>query len=413
MFRRRQTCWNWGDADATRSTERLGPFLGFSPDVARRYEVESRDARVRHLRAAILMGVVSYNSYDALTYITMPDVAGEAVVLRLVVTALAALVYLALPRLSGIHRECLILGAMIAASAVPLYLFWATRAVNSPLSFVDFLLTIVFGVVVLQVRFPAAIALTAFCWVCGELVVMFRPELSTEMRLGLSMQLLLATIFLLLSSRLMQKSHREAYLANLRETTRSSELEIARQSFAALSMTDALTGLGNRRCLDEVLPEWLVQARAGRMRFAFILVDVDYFKAYNDRYGHLAGDACLREIGGALAGVAREDRDLVLRYGGEEFAILMRGVGERVALERANDFLAAVASLAIDHVARPDRVGRVTISAGLTHVETGVGRSVDAVIAEADAALYRAKRSGRARILTAHPGPMPDQAVPA
>nr|WP_245197572.1 GGDEF domain-containing protein [Jiella mangrovi] len=163
-------------------------------------------------------------------------------------------------------------------------------------------------------------------------------------------------------------------------------------------MTDALTGLGNRRCLDEVLPQWLEQARAGRGCFAFVLVDVDYFKTYNDLYGHLAGDVCLRRIGEALASVTRKEDDLVLRYGGEEFAVLIRGVSEQVALLRANQLLDAVAALAIPHAARPDGAGLTTISAGVTYVRTGARPDLETVVADADAALYAAKRAGRGRV---------------
>ncbi|WAP69450.1 GGDEF domain-containing protein [Jiella pelagia] len=398
MFRDHQTVQDFAPAAPQDDDERLDPLLGFPAGVARRYEADSRQERIRHLRVGIVAGILSYNSYDLISFFTFPDVAKQAIVLRLIITALAAAVWFWLPRLTAFWREMLLLGAMLAACAVPLYLFAATRAPNGALSFIDFLLTIVFGIAILQVRFPAAIMLTAVCWTAGQLVVIFRPELTFDARLALSMQLLMASYFLLLSSWLMQRSHRQAYLAKLRETERSRGLELARQSFAELSMTDALTGLGNRRCLDEVLSDWLAETRSGRMQFALIMLDVDHFKAYNDRYGHPAGDQCLKEIGAALASFARQGSDVVARYGGEEFVVLMRAVSRPVAHDRARDLVEAIADLAIVHAARPDGECRVTVSAGLTHLDIGADRSEQDVLAEADIALYGAKRAGRGRI---------------
>ena len=408
MFRQSHTCQEWQKVTATVNQQRLGRFLQFPPDVGVRYEADTRVARIRHVRAATMMGVISYNSYDLISFVTIPDVSGRAVVLRLLITVMALAIYAVLPRLTALQRESLIVGMMVAAGSVPLYLFFATRAPFGSLSFIDFLLTLVFAIVVLQVRFPAAIALTAIGWVGGSAVLAMRPDIPYELWLGLSMQLTMGTLFLIMSSRLMQKSQREGYLDHLYALQRSQELEVVGRSLAELSMTDALTGLSNRRCLDEVLPQWLEDTRSGRASFAFILVDVDHFKAYNDRYGHLAGDVCLREIAGGLFGAIREDRDRVVRYGGEEFAILIWDVSRPVAMARARKLLEAVRKLNIEHKARPDKMGQVTISAGVTLVEHGAKWTIEDIFLAADAALYNAKRAGRARIMAAQPGAVVD-----
>nr|WP_246753915.1 GGDEF domain-containing protein [Jiella flava] len=169
-------------------------------------------------------------------------------------------------------------------------------------------------------------------------------------------------------------------------------------------MTDVLTDLGNRRCLDDALPGWLEEARSGTKSFAVVLADVDHFKAFNDHYGHLAGDTCLRRIGAALRRVTRQGEDLVVRYGGEEFVILFKTASEAVAFQRANDLVNAIFALAIAHDARPDNVSRVTISAGLAFVPASTQTSPHAVIAAADVALYRAKHAGRGRVALAFDG---------
>ncbi len=398
MYRDPQTFADRAPAAPREDGARLDPLLGFPPSVAACYEADSRAERVRHLRISIFAGILSYNSYDLISFFTFPDVAYQAICLRLVITALAGVAWFWIPRLTAIGRETLLLGAMLAACLVPLYLFAATRAPNGALTFIDFLLTIVFGIAILQLRFPAAIVLIAVCWTAGQLVVAFRPELTFDARLALSMQLMMASYFLLLSSWLMQRGHRQAYLDKLRETERSHGLELARQSFAELSMTDALTGLGNRRCLDDVLPRWLAEARAGRMQFAALMIDLDHFKAYNDRYGHQAGDLCLQRVAAVLKAFMRENDDVVARYGGEEFVVLLRGVGRPLALDRAQRLVASVADLSIPHAARPDGTGRVTVSVGVAHVGHGAYWSEQDVLAEADVALYGAKQAGRGRI---------------
>jgi len=188
---------------------------------------------------------------------------------------------------------------------------------------------------------------------------------------------------------------REALDAELRNARAS--LELHNISLRALADSDGLTGLGNRRLFEEALEREVGRARRGGLPFALILTDVDFFKKYNDRYGHVAGDACLRRVALAIASGARRPADLAARYGGEEFALILPDTDLDGAMAVAEMIREAVAGLQIDHADSPQ--GRVTLSLGVAagHPATEPDQLASAWVEAADAALYDAKAAGRDR----------------
>lgn len=176
-----------------------------------------------------------------------------------------------------------------------------------------------------------------------------------------------------------------------------------------LATSDAVTGIANRRSLDAALErEWQRSCRTGEPT-SLLLIDVDHFKHYNDRYGHPAGDACLRAVAQALAGAARRPADLVARYGGEEFAVLMPQTPAVGARHLAHQMLGAVVALGLPHEASTTSA-QVTVSIGVgcsaardgmdPAPPAGAERVVD-LLRRTDEALYRAKANGRARVCCA------------
>ncbi|HYD68375.1 diguanylate cyclase [Azospirillum sp.] len=165
----------------------------------------------------------------------------------------------------------------------------------------------------------------------------------------------------------------------------------------ASALMDGLTGIANRRRFDEVLNvEW---RRAWRSRepLSAILADVDLFKRYNDRYGHLEGDACLRRVAGALDGLARRPGDLAARYGGEEFVCLLPSTNLEGATALAERMRTAVLDLRLPHAG--STVGPwVTVSVGVATAVPADGLEAADLLRQADEMLYRAKRSGRNRV---------------
>jgi diguanylate cyclase (GGDEF)-like protein/PAS domain S-box-containing protein len=182
------------------------------------------------------------------------------------------------------------------------------------------------------------------------------------------------------------------------------KLKDALEQMERMAATDGLTGLANRRHFDGVADKEWRRCRREHQPLSVLLLDADHFKHFNDRYGHLAGDGCLRAIASQLAAAARRPGDLAARYGGEEFLFLMPNADRAAALRMAELLRKLVLDLAIAHEGSPV-LGVVTVSIGGATVwpkdpETGQS-SVNALLAAADTALYQAKSGGRNRVVIA------------
>lgn len=200
------------------------------------------------------------------------------------------------------------------------------------------------------------------------------------------------------------RAHSKSYLAQVErdEAFRAVEemkkqLELRNEELQRLSMTDGLTGIPNRRYFDDMLQrEW---RRGMREHFplSLIMIDVDYFKRFNDTYGHQAGDECLQRIGQVVQGVARRPGDVAARFGGEEFVLLLPNTTMEGACVVANNLKQLVTQLNIRH-ATSDVATHVTLSLGVSCArEPSVPSGALELIEHADKALYEAKRSGRNR----------------
>jgi diguanylate cyclase (GGDEF)-like protein len=177
------------------------------------------------------------------------------------------------------------------------------------------------------------------------------------------------------------------------------ELRTANRRLHEFSLRDGLTGVHNRRYLDETLAHAVAQARERKAPIALLMIDIDHFKRINDTHGHLAGDDCLRTVADVLRRHVREGDDFVARYGGEEFVVLLPGATREDAARRADILRSEVAALRIDG---HDETISLTISLGLAAMAgSDLHSGADKLIRAADAALYRAKREGRNRLVVA------------
>ncbi|WP_041259039.1 diguanylate cyclase [Pseudofrankia inefficax] len=181
-------------------------------------------------------------------------------------------------------------------------------------------------------------------------------------------------------------------------TERTRQLAAANQRLEQLSVTDPLTGLANRRRLEDVLDSEWGRSAQRHTPLGLAMIDVDHFKGYNDRFGHTAGDRCLQRVAACLRANVR-DTELAARYGGEEFAIVMPNSDRDTATRLAGRLCHAVAELAEPHPSAQKAI--VTVSVGAASVLPGPDGSVAKLIDLADAALYQAKRDGRGRVSVA------------
>ncbi|MFO6424441.1 sensor domain-containing diguanylate cyclase [Motilimonas sp. KMU-193] len=186
-------------------------------------------------------------------------------------------------------------------------------------------------------------------------------------------------------------------------TERTQQLEASNQALAQtnaqlnhLIKTDPLTGVANRRSLDTSLQQALQRACRQQLSLHIVMLDIDFFKSYNDHYGHIEGDNALKQVAALLAQHFRRADDTLARFGGEEFALVILGQTQQEAVTRINQAIASIVDLAIPH--QHAILGKVTISAGMTSLNLAAPSEVKTLLNQADIALYQAKRQGKNRL---------------
>jgi diguanylate cyclase (GGDEF)-like protein len=195
----------------------------------------------------------------------------------------------------------------------------------------------------------------------------------------------------------------------LLEATR--QLQRLNEKLHRLAILDDLTGIANRRFFNVLLHQEWGRATREVVPLSLILIDIDYFKNYNDHYGHLQGDQCLKQVASTLNGMIRRPGDLVARFGGEEFVVLLAHTSLQGARAVAEGLRQGVENLNLRH---PDSAvsDRVTISLGVASLVPDRGFSVDSLLAAADRAVYQAKVEGRNRV-NVFLGRMEDPGLPS
>ncbi len=189
------------------------------------------------------------------------------------------------------------------------------------------------------------------------------------------------------------------HILEARVAERTDELQLLNRKLETLSTTDSLTGIANRRRFDEVLEKEWNRAERQSQSLALAMIDVDWFKNYNDHYGHQAGDQCLSIVAEVLAANICRTGDLVARYGGEEFVFIAPATEGAIALDMARKICVALQSLALPH--EMSGYGQVTVSIGVAAIVPQEGLTPDTLLKTADKALYCAKEQGRNRAVLA------------
>ncbi|WON81220.1 GGDEF domain-containing protein [Acinetobacter sp. UGAL515B_02] len=190
------------------------------------------------------------------------------------------------------------------------------------------------------------------------------------------------------------RQHRENFLSDC--VIELNRLKLVKQAelLETLSQQDSLTGLANRRYLDEVLEKEWRRAVRHSMPITIMMIDLDFFKSYNDTLGHIKGDECLREIAKALTSLTSRSGDLAARYGGEEFLLLFPMTNESEALIQVKRLMNVIRKIDIQHPSS-DISSQVTLSVGVATMIPQVDDSISSFVSRADHALYTAKSKGR------------------
>lgn len=363
--------------------------LRFPAPIEQAYERHARVFRARVVSATIVPSLLIYNLFLVLDYVLLPQTFAVALFCHLaIITPLllfAGFVVRGHPGL--LVRETLSACMPLAMAAQVLFIFHA----NADIAAAEHYQYLVAGIVAYanvnqrpDFRFAlltTILLIAAYCAVLVAAAIPF-PALLT----GLTVTTGIGYLTLIANYR-MERDLRYAFLRRVHD-------RLEREHSERAASRDALTGLANRNEFEKRAARLYADDRRAQTQLGVLMVDVDHFKDYNDHYGHPAGDTCLKRIGGAIAAQLRHANDLAIRYGGEEFLILLYEADLDDAIRIAERLRRTIESFRIPHVAGS---GHVTVSLG-----AGTGRiadvSVEALIAEADAALYEAKRAGRNRV---------------
>jgi len=200
--------------------------------------------------------------------------------------------------------------------------------------------------------------------------------------------------------------HSQAYINQLERDEAFRALEISRAELAKanlellkLSSIDSLTGIPNRRSFDETLKREWNRAMRNEKHLGLIMLDIDFFKRYNDHYGHQGGDVCLKKVAAGLDSALHRETDFLARYGGEEFSAVLPDTDLNGAIKVAEEMRQTIKSQQISH-AKSDVCDMVTISIGVAALVPQIGMDPEILVAAADQALYKAKEDGRDRVKT-------------
>ncbi len=374
------------DSPHARQLRAAMQWLTFDPELESGYRQASLDENLRFIRANLCLGLAVMLAFTAVETLLL----GEGLrriptLIHLGVMVPALLVALAASYSPRRHRlyppVAMAAGAVIGLCVAIIQLIAASRGVSQ--------------------LFPTVMLVTIYIYFMGSLlfyhsvaanVLVATVYLSAGTALQLpglefgfdAISLVAVNIFCASVAYMHEKTSRIRFL----------EAALLREMVAR----DGLTGIQNRRMFDAHIQQTWDQAVRDRLRIAVLLVDIDCFKDYNDRYGHQAGDECLRAVAVTLSQCARRPMDFVARYGGEEFAVVLNDATREYTAELLTRIQRSIAQLNIQHEA--SRVAsRLTVSIGAAFVLPGANRTHEGLVQLADEALYSAKEQGRNRVV--------------
>jgi diguanylate cyclase (GGDEF)-like protein len=373
-------------------------ILKFAPEIEQRFEADTRVERSRELRLTIIFGLGFYLLTGVTDFFLIPDVGASAQAIKGLIAVLLLVPALFASRLPPQIREIVTTIVAIVAITTLATIADSSSAPLAPFSFVTSSLALVYANSTFPLRFKYAVVCSAACCGIMSLELYLNSEISTVLSCMLAFQAFVGGTFSLITSYRIERSTRLSYLLSSREGLRLQMLAADRERLTALSNTDALTGLVNRRHFDRESAAALSSSANAGKDVALLFIDVDHFKRYNDHYGHHAGDGCLRAVASAISEALRGTDTVAARYGGEEFAILLLDVTQAQAQLIADRVCSSVAARSLQHLNRKDSLNLVTISVGVACANVGDGIALDGLIESADIALYAAKRGGRNRV---------------
>jgi len=375
----------------------------FPPQLEQKFEDDTCRVRVRDLRFTMIFGTVLYYLSAVTDPVFVPDLGWLGVIVRTIgfPFMLGAIVFG--PQLPGKAREIVVATTTVVIISCLAIIPALSAALLAPYAFATAILAMIYANTTLVLRFRKACVFTVVsCAIISGLAVN-HSGVDNPLGWAISLLTLVGGLFSLVSNYRIERSARLSYLLGTREAMRLQAMRADREMLKTLSHTDELTGLANRNALKR----WCANALTSTANYgrpaALLMIDVDHFKRYNDFYGHVAGDECLRAIAQKISKTVRSEDDIVARFGGEEFVVLLLNVEAHRAWALAERICVAVQDLSLPHANRSDGCKTVTISVGVASTAIGAGSTFEGLMRAADRGLYMAKRKGRNRVECAIP----------
>ncbi|MHB2267222.1 putative bifunctional diguanylate cyclase/phosphodiesterase [Aliihoeflea sp. PC F10.4] len=385
-------------ADADPALPRVEHARDLSATVkAQLYEEDRAPVQRDHLRRGLWIGVLAYISFALADIILIPDVAVQAITTRFVVAITVVAIFEFLRR-SG--ARTIWLEIVCAAAMVSGYVVWLLPAIQTQ-EIANFSYFMIFGSIFMMganlffnLRFAISLVASAVILVAFFVALTIIPG-SFAYRFALSSFYLSCFVFTSYVNLKLNIERFNVFINALEARLQQRAADERGEELYRLSRADPLTGLHNRRAIDERMRTLWDDFEQKRTYFSVLLVDVDFFKRFNDFYGHQEGDRCLIEVAEALREPAERRGATIGRFGGEEFIILATIVKPEELEAFAEEIRRTVENLAVPHEQRRDGSSIVTVSVGASIVRGHEGSKLEHTIYEADRALYLAKASGR------------------
>lgn len=355
---------------------------------------------LKHVRVALLTGLFLYTIFGLVDLMLLPADRAHMWFIRYAVvcpTIAAGLAFTYASRLKRYIQPAISLVMLVASlGIVAMVYFDPTPTKNYYYS--GILLLIMGAFTFVSLRFLYAISWALATTLAYEAVAIFANGTDVNILVQNSFSITATIIIGAFSNCLMENYLRRDFLNSLLLECENRELQKASHELRRLSISDVLTGLGNRRHFEFMLDQEWMRAMRSETPISLIIFDIDFFKCYNDNYGHQAGDECLRMVAEEIGGFAKRAGDTSARYGGEEFVLLLSDADLDQAAIIAEACRACVETLKITH-GHSKVSDVVTVSAGVSTMVPDSGTGRRELVEAADKALYRAKSEGRNRVV--------------
>jgi diguanylate cyclase (GGDEF)-like protein len=380
--------------------------LRFRGALERQYQDAGAARRLNDFLLTGVLALVVFNVLLPMDYLLAHDVWEMALWLRLgLFTPFFSVVILlfwvfrvqALRYIPPWGHETVVVASGVIAGACLSYTLASSHSPLLQYYHVELTVVVTYGTMVQRLRFWHALAFALVLYAMHIYGVSQLPAFNPRLLPPMVALVGATVLFTLMTNYAIDRDERRNYLLKLRRQGLLMELGDVHRQLTRLSRVDPLTGLYNRRHVNQFQAQaWQRAAHSGE-RLAIIMLDVDHFKAYNDHHGHPEGDRCLTKVAEALATCIRSPMDMVGRYGGEEFIAVLSPSDLSSAQQVAERMREAVSALGIPHAASSTSPV-VTVSVGVASLEPSRQSTPDLLIQQADQALYRAKHEGRNRV---------------